>query len=635
LLFGIALPRLSLLILLRGAIAVAVFVLAYNGGSFGLVARHELAIAVWWAILLLVALRLFPLAIGPAALLGALLLASLTLMTLLSIAWSSSAEASFAEFDRTALYLGVFVLALLAGGRLSAPAWADGIALGLSAIAVAALLSRFFPHTFAHGSLPTYLPGAGARLTFPVDYWNGLGILVALALPLLLRAATAEPALAAGAALVPVPAIAATIYLTSSRGGVAAAILGVVVFVALTADRWRALAAVVVAAAGSAAAVAVLVTRHTLVDGPLASQAAVDQGKTAAVLVAIVCVVTGAVFVVASRWSVRPPRAAGWVTFAVVVVVAAAAMVAAHPVKRFDEFKQPPAASAGPNFVQAHLLSGRGNGRWQFWRSALNEFRHYPLVGHGAGSYESWWAQHGSIAYFVRDAHSLYFETLGELGIVGFLLLVGGFAAAVAAGVRGMLAEGERRVTAAALVAGFGGYAIGAALDWMWELTIVSVVGLACLGLAASLEEGWPRLRAWGRAPRLAVGVATAAGALALVAAEAIPLGSELGLRDSQAAAARGDAAAALTNAKRARDLEPWASTPNLQEALVEEASGQLAAARAAIGHAIARSGEDWRLPFVAARIETEAGDVRAAVASYERARELNPRSPIFAAGAR
>ena len=34
----------------------------------------------------------------------------------------------------------------------------------------------------------------------------------------------------------------------------------------------------------------------------------------------------------------------------------------------------------------------------------------------GAGSYESWWAQHGSISYFIRDAHSVWLETLGELG---------------------------------------------------------------------------------------------------------------------------------------------------------------------------------------------------------------------------
>ena len=45
------------------------------------------------------------------------LLAAFAAWTLASIAWSSSAEDAFAEFDRTALYLGVYVLAVARGRR--------------------------------------------------------------------------------------------------------------------------------------------------------------------------------------------------------------------------------------------------------------------------------------------------------------------------------------------------------------------------------------------------------------------------------------------------------------------------------------------------------------------------------------
>ena len=76
--------------------------------------------------------------------------------------------------------------------------------------------------------------------------------------------------------------------------------------------------------------------------------------------------------------------------------------------------------------MRSHLLSANGSGRWQFWESAVDAFQATPLLGHGAGSYEAWWAEHGSLAVFVRDAHSLYLETLAELGVLGFLLLVGG-----------------------------------------------------------------------------------------------------------------------------------------------------------------------------------------------------------------
>ena len=57
-----------------------------------------------------------------------------------------------------------------------------------------------------------------------------LAILVGIAFPLLLRAATAKrPGWARGLALAPFPALTAGIYLASSRGGAATALLGVVV----------------------------------------------------------------------------------------------------------------------------------------------------------------------------------------------------------------------------------------------------------------------------------------------------------------------------------------------------------------------------------------------------------------------
>ena len=57
------------------------------------------------------------------------------------------------------------------------------------------------------------------------------------------------------------------------------------------------------------------------------------------------------------------------------------------------------------DFVTQHLLSSRGSGRWQFWDAAVDQWRQAPLWGDGAGSYESWWAENGSIGLFVKDAH--------------------------------------------------------------------------------------------------------------------------------------------------------------------------------------------------------------------------------------
>src|SRR2546428_13064590 len=109
----------------------------------------------------------------------------------------------------------------------------------------------------------------------------------------------------------------------------------------------------------------------------------------------------------------------------VAVCAVAVAFAGAEPVRSFETFKRPPRefARPQPDFVRAHLLSGGGSGRWQFWSAALEEFRSRPLLGRGAGSVEAWGAQHRALAYLVRDAHSLYPPTRGELRITGLALL--------------------------------------------------------------------------------------------------------------------------------------------------------------------------------------------------------------------
>ena len=67
----------------------------------------------------------------------------------------------------------------------------------------------------------------------------------------------------------------------------------------------------------------------------------------------------------------------------------------------------------------------------------MDQFAERPVAGEGAGSFESWWAQNGTLRKFLRDAHSLYLETMGELGVLGLLALLGmfgtGFVAAIGA----------------------------------------------------------------------------------------------------------------------------------------------------------------------------------------------------------
>jgi len=630
-----------------GLVTVALFWIAWDNGSYGLESRNALAIAIWWTVIVVIVFGLLPrekpsrasLTIG--ALMGAL-----ALWILASLLWTASAEKTFDEFNRLTLYFGVFVLACAIVPRTSVARWIDGLAAALSLVAGIALVSRLFPGSFQTRDLETFLPAAVTRLSFPLGYWNGLAILVALAVPPLLSIAVVgrTPAIR-GIALAPVPVIASVIYLASSRGGVVCAALGGLVFLILTERRWVAGSAVAVSALGSSVAIGVLVQRAELVDGPLHTDLVEHQGRSAALLIILACAATGAVWGIGTRVllgrAINAPPIVGWVVVLVVIVVSVIGVRSAGPVEQFRTFKKPPSelgAIDRGDFVTQHLLSSRGSGRWQFWDAAIEQWRQTPLWGDGAGSYESWWAENGSIALFVRDAHSLYLEVLGELGLVGFALVLALVGSGVGVGiVRARAASGDERVRAAALTAVFTAYAASASFDWVWELTAISVVGFVALGLISGPATAIPAPLSVieGEAPRrrpgaFGLGVAAVLIAWVIVFAQAIPLLAQREVDKSRAASARGNVRDALDAAESARDIQPWAATPYLQLALVSEQIGALPLARMWIRRAIARDREDWRFWLIAARLETKLGRVAAAERSLDRAVELNPRSPLF-----
>jgi O-antigen ligase/polysaccharide polymerase Wzy-like membrane protein len=624
------------------ALAAAVFWIAYDDGSYGLTNRGSIAVIVLWALALAVSGSLWPRNRIPlAALVTCALLVSFAAWTGLSGFWAASGEKAFNEFDRVILYVGVLALAVVAVPRGGARRWLGGLTLGLTAVGLLALTSRLFPNAFEEPQqLAQIFPSAERRLTYPVGYWNGLATLMAFALPLLLLFTVhARARVVRSLALVPVPALAATVYLTSSRGGSIAAALAVVLFLVLCGRRWAALGAAALAAIGSAGAVAVLLARSELVDNPNTAEQAVSQGRSAALLIGLICVATGLIHAALARVAPYPPRlprAAAAVFAGLVVAAIALGVVAVHPVHRFQEFKEIPPGLREAS-VREHLVSGSSNGRWQLWESAVDEFRTRPIEGRGAGSYEAWWAQHGSLPLFVRDAHSLYLETLGELGIVGLVLLLGFFVVALAAGIRRLYEHaGEDRSVVAALLAVLAAFLFEAAVDWMWEFTAVGVVMALVVGLLVGPATAWAPAEGFDiprPSPARLLRVVAVGLALALALGEAIPLLAQMEIRRSQEAVERSDLSAALTDARGARSLQPWAASPRLQLALVYEAAGELPAALDAIHQAIDRDESDWRLWLVAVRLQTKGGRIQEARQSLARARELNPRSPLFAEG--
>ena len=165
--------------------------------------RDTLAIVLWWVLILCIGFGIWPLArVTRAAWVTGGLLALFGLWTLLSAIWAANAAGAFSEFTRVMLYLAVFAITVAVSRRANAGRWLDGLALGIVAVAVVALVSRFFPGTFEESQIPRLLPAGTTRLAVPLGYWNGLAVLVGLGIPLLLRAAVVARTIVARSAAV-------------------------------------------------------------------------------------------------------------------------------------------------------------------------------------------------------------------------------------------------------------------------------------------------------------------------------------------------------------------------------------------------------------------------------------------------
>jgi len=619
---------------LTGLVALATFGLAFNDGTFAPTDRYAVAIGAWWAILLGGVLGVWPAArVSRAALATGGLLAAFGLLTAASIAWSVDTESAFDEVTRITAYLGAFVLAVVMGTRENVRRLADGVALGIVAIALLALAARLFPG-WIDAATPEGVFTGDPRPSWPVGYWNALAVLTGLSLPLLLRTAVASRGpILRGVALAPIPALAALVYLTSSRSGVITAAVAVAAFLALTPQRGRAVRAIAVAGLGAAAATVLLAGNSDIVDAPFTSDDAWGQGRSMAIAIFAICVLAGLVheLVATVRVSVpRPSRRAKVAVAAAAAFVVIAGVVAANPSERFEDFKEPPRelGTVDPEgYTGSHITSTRGSGRWQLWSEAVDQWQESPVLGDGAGSFEAWWARHGDITYFARSAHSLYLEALAETGPLGLLLILGVLGGGIVAARRRLRAtEGAEATDVAAIAAVVAGFAVAVALDWTWDLTVLPLVGLFALGLLTGPANGTSAPRARTRYVRVALAVAAAA----IIAANALPLVVQTRIGDSREAATRGDTAEALDAAEDARGWQPWAASPYQQIALVHEQVGDTAAARTAIGDAIERDADDWRLWLVAARLEATDGDDERSQASFERALELFPRSTLL-----
>jgi O-antigen ligase len=161
---------------------------------------------------------------------------------------------------------------------------------------------------------------------------------------------------------------------------------------------------------------------------------------------------------------------------------------------------------------QEHGLVSRlaGANRPHYWDVAWRETKLNPVLGSGAGTFERYWLHYRPVDSFARDAHSLYLETLAELGPIGLALLLATLAAPL------LVLRRRRDPLLATAAGGYVAFLVHTGVDWDWELPVVTLAGLLCGAslLVATRPRTVSELRRWQRVALLVPAVALAVLAL-------------------------------------------------------------------------------------------------------------------------
>jgi hypothetical protein len=319
----------------------------------------------------------------------------------------------------------------------------------------------------------------------------------------------------------------------------------------------------------------------------------------------------------------RKRRMAGKAVAAGLMVAVALGAVASGLPDKIDHERQKLLHSDrnGHEDLRGHLALGLQNNRADHWRVALREFRAEPFHGSGAGTFQRVWErERPSPPVKVLDAHSLYLETLSELGWPGMLFL--GVALLVPMGFAVVRMWGPERHAHAAFVAAGFALLLHASLDWDWEMPALFVWFFGASGVVLAAP---PRERAVGGAGRLTRIVAGLA-CLGLALTPFAVARSQDGLDRSIHALRRGDCKTAVDAALDSIDALSARAEPFEVLGYCDARFGRNDLAIRAMRSARARDPDGWEYAYGLAVTQALAGqDPSAAVAA---ARRLNPLEP-------
>jgi hypothetical protein len=543
--------------------------------------------------------------------------AALATWSAASIIWAQAPDLAWIEANRTALALCALVLGTVLATATSRPgaAMAVGIMAAAVPVAVWALASKIAP-TLVGPDV------AFARLSEPLDYWNALALLVAMALPGALWVAARPGArpIERAASSAAAAAFVVTLVLTYSRGGLLAALVIVGLAVWLMPRRLAMLGVLAAAVAGAVLPLAYGLTAGTLTADRIPAAERRDAGIGLGWRLAVGLAVTAALVLVALRLAprLRPHgrvlrRVAGVVLLAILIGGGIAAGVRHDAVgawigDRIDALGDDTGVGNDPT----RFTDPSPNRRLDWWAESGRAFADAPLTGQGAGGFRLTHLAEREPPVSTREnvaqPHQLAMQIAGELGIVGVLLLLALVGAVAWAAVRARRRGADPTIGLAIAIA--GGFLVHTQIDWTWSVPGVAVPALlACGAVLAAAGPPRPRraLPAWA-APALAV-VALAAAASAF-----LPWQSARELT----AGYSGDA---YSHAATARSLNPLSIDPDIFEARVAAAAGDRERALRAARRATEKQPESpraWRALIAAGATGQEAEEARARIRTLD-----------------
>jgi tetratricopeptide (TPR) repeat protein len=549
-------------------------------------------------------------------------LTALTGWTAASMLWTSTKTQTALEVERTLVYLlaAIAVAAVARSATYRLLVW--GAWAGSTIACLYALATRLFPNR-----LGVTDPVASHRLADPIGYWNGLGLLAAMAVVLAVGLATyGRPGWARALVAASVPLLLPTLYFTFSRGAWLALVAALLAAFALSDRRLELAASLLLQALPAAGAIWLAYGAKPLGETNASLVSSTHAGHTLSLrllLLAAAAAALRAVFdAVARRVNVSSEIRRGFATLLVAAVVIAIAGGVIHyggPAGALDRARRSIESTPAPaSNLNQRLFSLSSDNRLHQWHVALDEWKAHSLLGGGAGSFAQFWAAAGPNQAPLLRVHNLYLETLAELGPIGLAVLAVTLLLPLAAAIRA-----RHRSLVPIATAAYVAWLVHIAYDWDWQLPGVTIVAIVCAG---ALLVGARRQGAIARSATARWGL-LATACVAGIAAFLGLLGNVAITRSAEAIHAA-NYAAAVAAVEDARRWEPWSSAPYAELALIRHLQGKAADERAAYEEAVAKDPRNWEL-WVGLASVSHGAEYRHAL------HRLSVLSPAAAAGVR